>query len=38
MNNIFNLRQDDRVTVQGTLLISLSLFGMRLYMNDYHVL
>ena len=38
VNKILNLREDDRVTVQGTLRIRPSLFGMRLYMNDCRVL
>ena len=38
MNKILELREDDPVTVQGTLGIRPSLFGMRLYMNDCRVL
>ena len=38
MDKILSLREDDRVTVQGTLRIRSSLFGMRLYMNDCQVL
>ena len=37
-NKILQLREDDRVRVQGTLKIRSSLFGMRLYMNDCRVL
>ena len=37
-NKILELREDDRVRVQGTLKIRSSLFGMRLYMNDCRVL
>ena len=38
MNKILRLREDDPVTVQGTLGIRSSLFGMRLYMNDCRIL
>ena len=37
-NKILQLREDDRVRVQGALKIRSSLFGMRLYMNDCRVL
>ena len=37
-NKILKLREDDRVTVQGTLRIRPSLFGMHLYMNDCRIL
>ena len=37
-NKILQLREDDRVRVQGILKIRSSLFGMRLYMNDCRVL
>ena len=38
MNKILRLREDDPVTVQGTLGIRSALFGMRLYMNDCRIL
>ena len=38
MKKILKLREDDRVTVQGTLRIRSSLFGMHLYMNDCRIL
>ena len=38
MNKILKLREDDRVTVQGTLRIRPSLFGMHLHMNDCRIL
>ena len=38
INKILALREDDPVTVQGTLRIRSSLFGMRLYMNDCRIL
>lgn len=38
MNKILRLREDDPVTVQGTLGIRPSLFGMHLYMNDCRIL
>ena len=38
INKILGLREDDPVTVQGTLRIRSSLFGMRLYMNNCRIL
>ena len=38
LDKILELREDDRVSVQGTLRIEWSFFGMSLYMNDCRVL